>query len=114
MSLGAVYIKCTDGNFYADPVFRGTTTDGRKWFLCFDEDDDPELVIEVRESAVTVKDAISVLKSLKVGYGKVRSFGVSGRCLTGSFDDPFEQAASFFISGLWRIPVPTEHDGVSK
>jgi hypothetical protein len=41
MSLVGVLVLCDDGNLYEDPVFYGDD-----WFLCFDDDDDPEIVIE--------------------------------------------------------------------
>lgn len=41
MSLVSTYVRATDGYFYQDPVLSG---DG--WFVCFDDDDPPELVID--------------------------------------------------------------------
>lgn len=47
MSLGPTLVRAADGLYYQDPVFEGTDAAGRRWFVCFDEDDPPELIVEV-------------------------------------------------------------------
>lgn len=45
MSLVPTYVKADDGFFYKDPIVRGQHS-GRHYFICFDDDDPPELVIQ--------------------------------------------------------------------
>lgn len=42
MSLVSTYVYATDGKFYKNPVIKG-----EGWFICFDDDDPPELVVEL-------------------------------------------------------------------
>lgn len=43
MSLVSTYVLFSDGRYYKNPTIRG---DG--WFLCFDDDDQPELVVQMQ------------------------------------------------------------------
>lgn len=69
MSLVSTYVKATDGNFYRDPVQQG---DG--WFICFDDEDDPELVI-ADTCRLTPKEIFSLIE---VKYNRLRPQGSCG------------------------------------
>lgn len=46
MSVEWTWIKCADGLWYADPVWRGYAASGeRAWFLVLDDSDPAELVV---------------------------------------------------------------------
>jgi hypothetical protein len=45
MSLVATYVLATDGRYYEDPTIYDTEHWPPNWFLCFDDDDPPELVV---------------------------------------------------------------------
>jgi hypothetical protein len=95
MSLVSTWVRAVDGKLYRDPVFRG---DG--WFLCFDDDDPPELVVRAGQ------------KPPHLPYFKRKRRGNSGmRCFTGEISGGFEDANSYFGRITQRIPVPTEHGG---
>ncbi len=44
MSLVGTYVLCDDGRWYTNPCWWGSLN-GRWWFICFDDDDPPEIVI---------------------------------------------------------------------
>lgn len=45
MSLVSTYCKCSDGKWYKEPIWFGSD-----WFICLDDDEPPELVIEKESS----------------------------------------------------------------
>ena len=120
MSLVGTYVRATDGNLYEDPVLRG---DG--WFVCFDDDDPPELVLDRAKGL----NPHAVLEGANIGYKKLRlaadyawrDFAHEGDkfagCLaaTGPQYD-FRLAMAYFFE-LTRALDPkhiTAHDGCSK
>jgi hypothetical protein len=108
MSLGATFVRASDGYFYKEPILSGDN-----WFICFDEDDPPELVI-AQESGLNPHE---VLKSANVGYRKLklysdyaeRDFGRDG-----SFT--FKPANSYWFEMTKALDPKfiTESDGKSK
>src|SRR3954471_8161053 len=60
MSLGSTWVLGDDGLYYQNPVMG----EFENWYICFDDDDPPELVIaktyDVRPAAI--------LKNAKLGY----------------------------------------------
>jgi len=86
-----------DGKLYRDPVIEG---DG--WFLCFDDDDPPELVVKIGHN-------LPDLKCVRV----LRAHARSGRCFSKTLDGDFlfEDAHSYWCELLSPIPVPKRHDG---
>lgn len=63
MSISAPWIRADDGLYYKDPTFRGTF-EGRRWFVCFDDFDDDELVVEALPSADAAGDFLPYVKRL--------------------------------------------------
>lgn len=101
MSLVSTYVRAVDGKLYRNPVIRG---DG--WFLCFDDDDPPELVVEVGREA----PGFTFFKRKRRGHR-------GGRCSQSSLNKTvemrFKTADSYFGRLTAPIPVPAEHDGVA-
>lgn len=77
MSIGPTFVKAYDGYFYQDPILRG---DG--WFICFDEDEPPELVI-----ADTCKRKPSeILDAAGIKYARIRPHIAAGRIFSKGSD----------------------------
>lgn len=107
MSLVPTFVLAIDGKFYKDPVLKGDD-----WFLCFDDDEPPEVVVrrsgrtsaeEVKQKVQTILDALL----LKWSFISNRPRFV-GRCFNGDI----KKAASMFVRIDSPIPVPQKHDGV--
>jgi len=103
MSLCTTYVKSADGKWYAEPSLRGTTQDGKQWYLCFDEDDPPELVVQTDGDGKEI-DAAKILRDAGLSFGGVRFDGVCGRMIG--------RAASFWVTITAPIPTPTKFDAV--
>lgn len=108
MSLVGTWVLAQDGNFYEEPVVRG---DG--WFLCFDDDDPPELVMQCRlvgqmrkRGANVVEAAGRILREAGVAFSDIKYSGVAGRIFGGQF----KQAASVWLMVNGPIPVPANFD----
>jgi hypothetical protein len=109
MSLGTTYVRAVDGKFYAEPVFRGVTSKGNRWYLCFDEDDDPELVLEITHGKEKPNALLPAFcrtdgRLTTATEGGERVFGVDGTKWL------FAKAISFWVKCHTRIDVPTEYD----
>lgn len=96
MSLVSTYVRAVDGKLYRDPIVVGND-----WFLCFDDDDPPELVVRAM-------GALPELQCIRAICGHTRSF----RCFTGDLNDDFVEADSYWCELVSPIPVPQRHDGV--
>lgn len=103
MSLGNVYLKSSDGKWYEWPTLEGVTQDGKKWYLCFDEDDPPELVVQTNGNGKEI-DAKKILREAGVSFSGIRFGGVCGRCIG--------DAASFWVDITAPIPTPTKFNAV--
>ncbi len=108
MSCVTTYVQAVDGKWYAEPSFRGVDTAGRHWFLCFDDDDPPELVLEEKDGKVNKDDARRCLEALGFSFAIAAAGGVSGR----QFNSRTRRARSFDVTIYSRIPVPAKYDGV--
>lgn len=110
MSLVPTFVMAVDGKFYENPTLRGEDSDGARWFLCFDDDDPPELVIETKGRRVNASHAVKILDNIGVKYKLLGgSPMVCGRCFT---DDGFADGASFFFNLKSAIPIPKGFDSV--
>lgn len=114
MSLVPTYVQAVDGQFYKNPILSGND-----WFLCFDDDDPPELVVEVKhQSKLQVRArAVKILEELKIQCGALRLNSTCGRCFSPEGTpikiDDFREASGFLINDFrTRIPVPQEHQGI--
>ena len=116
MSLVPTYVAAKDGNFYKNPVLFGEyklfpDQPGLKWFICWDDDDPVELVIEDNPNHDSV-------------VGVLYNAGLVSRVIDkrGKSDRPFPHfgwgklltSTSFWIELFDPIPVPPEHQGAIK
>lgn len=107
MSLCSTWVLARDGNFYQDPVLRGDD-----WFLCFDDDDPPELVIkcEKEQPLKTLQRAKEILKAHLFGV-RYEFLSKRPRWSHRMFPE-FHHAGAIFIKILDPIPVPQEYEAV--
>lgn len=108
MSMVPTYVLATDGKFYKNPVLGDTDN---TWFLCFDDDDPPELVIRHTNPARPEE----ILKAIGVTATVKRSAGGGLRCFSRQSDRNLKmhRARAWFLRIHKPIPVAsiTEHDG---
>jgi hypothetical protein len=95
MSLVGTFVKCTDGNWYQGLVYRAQDN---TWFICFDDDDPPELV--ARETCKLTPRQICEKLGLQVkAYNK-------GSHSDRSFNGRFRPAKSVFLDVVCNKPFP--------
>lgn len=105
MSLVSTYVKAVDGKWYQDPVLEGVSDSGHKWFLCFDDEDPPELVYQWGSHR---DPAGKVLRKAGIRWANMRHARASTRCfLGGSY-----MADGYFVDLTSPIPVPARYDAV--
>lgn len=101
MSLVPTFVLAQDGKLYENPVLQGSG-----WYLCFDDDDPPELVIKVSRGmkrSMYRKLAENTLREAGIQqYARLSFQHVSGRMIG--------TAASFFLDLKEPIPVPQKFD----
>lgn len=105
MSLVSTYCLADDGKWYKEPVLRG-----EDWFICFDDDDPPELVFKEHSDI----NPYILLRELGI-KAKLKGRGhLSGRMFGRSDDYKFDDAVSFWLNIKKPIPASaiTEHEGV--
>lgn len=96
MSLVSTYVRAIDGKLYRNPVLRG-----EGWFLCFDDDEPPELVVLRGQTP----PGFTFFKKKKQTPRR------SMRCFGKAISAPFQDADAYFGRLTAPIPVPEEHDG---
>lgn len=108
MSLVSSYVLSDDGYWYKNPVLGDD-----EYFICFDDDDPPELVIRVKDrSESEMRDCVNgILSKLS---GKIVSQPMLGGYRL--FKGKFKKSYSVFIEINRRIPADfiKEHDGRFK
>lgn len=116
MSLGPIYVQADDGQYYQDPVIRGDD-----FFLCWDEDDPPELVIRADEPNARDSETIkrmAVVRIKKRARRIIDELGISARyfddvrfswrCFTETLDvENMTYAGALFLN--IKKPVPARH-----
>ena len=107
MSLVSTWVKAKDGLFYKNPELSD-----KDWFICFDDDDPPELVIK-KKSQLKPED---IFKSIELKYSELRENKASGMRTFDSNYDHFEDAISYFFQIESRIDPKfiTFSDGTTK
>ena len=96
MSLVSTYVRAVDGKLYRNPVLRG-----KGWFLCFDDDEPPELVVLRGQTP----PGFEFFKKKKQTPRR------SMRCFGKDISAPFQNADAYFGRLTAPIPVPEEHNG---
>lgn len=128
MSIGSHYVRARDGALYKNPVL--VFPEG---FICFDETEEPELVIWIPPGELTaeggheaVKTMADVLRRvfgeyshLPGGYGvdlmkMAGTATASERVVPGTEPFEFMQGLAVFFEVAHRIPRPTMHDGTER
>jgi hypothetical protein len=113
VSLEATIVPFDDGKYYRDPVIGDESGD---WYVCFDEDEPPELVIKAeREGGCDLEAAKAILKEAGIEYGEIRSDGSqSWRFFPADKWQSLLEARNYFFE-LEDLPPVTriiEHEGV--
>lgn len=101
MSMVSTYALADDGQWYREPVLSGAG-----WFICFDDDDPPELVWRVDADI----NPYTLLREIGL-EAKLQGRGQSAHRIFGG---EFHEAYSFWLKIKKPIPAEyiTEHDGV--
>lgn len=97
----STYVRAVDGQLYRNPV-----VEGKHWFVCFDDDEPPELVVEKEHQRPG-------LSWFKMGTWNKNHPKHGHRCFGGNIHDT-RAALAYFGKLAARIPVPKRHDGVAK
>lgn len=115
MSLVPDYVKYSDGKWYKNSTF-GVAD---KWFVCFDDNDPPELVVDAGlYSKATFLGAVSTElgdQTLLEQYGR-RSVTMLGRSFPphrNDFHKKMKRAHCVWVKVLKKPPIEflLEHDG---
>lgn len=103
MSLGPCFVMADDGNWYENPII-GVLD---KWFICFDEDDDPELVLH------TDDDPELVIKNLPFSIIGEGSASMRNVYTKNGYEMRSKDARSYWLEQDGMIPVNMilKHDG---
>jgi len=114
MSIGPTFVRADEGNFYKEVSIKGDD-----FFICFDENDPPELVImkKGRTAKELEKRAEQIIRELKIQATIKNENTTTGfdseRCFN---DDPlaFKPARAYFLDITKPIPLAiiTKHSGV--
>lgn len=105
MSLVPTYVKATDNYFYKDP-----TLEGKDWFICFDDDDPPELVIAVKAKL----NPETLLNTLGIKYSNLRKGHVAGRVFGKNWHFKTAQSYFFELQNKLDPKLITTHEGKVK
>lgn len=119
MSLTYTSALCQDGRWYKNPTWRGILSNGNHFFICLDDEEPPEIVVEhadvkikAGEAALLADEAIAMLEIkavidpftfMKCG----RNFTPQGR---GIKKDIIRSAFRFFMAIFKRPKPPTHYD----
>lgn len=94
MSLVSTFVKMSDGKFYQDPTIYDQSNN---WFLCFDDEEDPELVIHQPKQLSKedrYKKVEEILELAKIN-AKIKSHSPSGERIFP--DEKFKPAICAFL-----------------
>lgn len=108
MSLCPAFVRAEDGNLYRNPTIRG-----EDWYVCFDDDDPPELVV----FAPTFERAWRRMWTLKRQHGFIGSFQEYWHPVRYSWRNGCPKnlsAWSRFFGLAAPIPVPTDRGPVTN
>ena len=112
MSLGPTFVKADDGKFYRDPTIRG-----EDYFICFDEDDPPELVIRAKRRSLDQLKIIAdkILETLNI-KADLHSHSFAERVFSKGFkSNKFKPAIAFFLdikSSISASLFQKENEGI--
>jgi hypothetical protein len=111
----ATWVQGTDGQYYKNPEIE---KDG--FFICFDDEEDPEIVIEIPTSAVVAgtkldrpscyRRAADLLKSLNVPY-RITDYGTTCQRIFGEYQFRYAYSVYFRLKGPLPVEIITKHEG---
>jgi len=90
MSLGYIFVKLDDGKYYQGAVLGDTEGD---WFICFDEDEPPELVIDRK----SYDDGISPGRIIEYIGLQAEIISKSRHFMGRVFKEDMKPAVAFFL-----------------
>jgi hypothetical protein len=108
VSKTSVFVQAVDGNRYKNPLLYGVN-----WYVCFDDEDDPEIVIKSTKSSTVasmMRRAKKVLHRSAIN-GKVISQAKTAHRLFPPMWDKLTPTMSFFLALGGPIPIPETHEG---
>jgi hypothetical protein len=89
MSIVSTFVKFDDGFYYGSPHIEGSG-----WFLCFDDDEPPELVIQTKIN----RSPEEILKEVGIKFENIKFNIECSRCFGNSIlKGHFYNAKSYFI-----------------
>jgi len=107
MSKVSTFVQAVDGKFYQNPVLHGDD-----WFLCFDDEEDPEVVVRCRSKKEARPMAKARLTLAGVRFRVHPRNIVLGNRLFPPNWEHFEKGFGFYVDILAPIPVPQKYDAV--
>lgn len=109
MSLMPSYIRADNDNFYKNVIIKGND-----FFICFDDEKPPELVIEKRDKDISnlIKRAEEILKEYGI-QAIIQKDEIKENC-ERMFGKKFKLAFSIFLDIKKPIPFKSisHHDGI--
>jgi hypothetical protein len=109
VSLVSTYVYIGDGEFLANPTIRFP-----EGFICFDDDDPPEIVL--RKATTTCADGKKILVRLGIPHEDLEPQRSQGERMFGRDVKSFAPARTYFFTLTGPLPrgLDVEHDGVVK
>lgn len=111
MSRVSTFVQGSDFKFYRNPVLYGDD-----WYLCFDDDDPPEVVVKTTVKREARKLAGDRLAGAGVKFKILEARTESYRCFPPTYTG-FHKAFSFFVELKEPLPVGgpalLKHDGMT-
>jgi len=109
MSLVSSYIHCEDGKYYKNLVYQD---EEGTWFLCFDDDEPPEIVIAHGTDNKPIQKPRKVLKKLGIKFNDMQEHLTCQRMFKRNGRDVLLRATSYFfqLPKGKACPLPRESD----
>ena len=107
MSQYHVYVRAKDGNIYTRPRIQG-----QNWFICWDDDDDPELVVHATSEAEASLMMARIAESVDYIGPLPNRFCFRGGRMTGCPKGMRSFAKSFDL--IAPVPVPHGQQPATK
>lgn len=110
MSKVSTFVQAVDDKYYQNPIIFGEDA-----YVCFDDEDDPEIIIKHEKGR-------SKQESAQIANERMEAFGIKGRILRSTYgrasgrlfppDWQFHEAVYFDFDIDQPIPIPTQYDCV--
>jgi len=117
MSLVSTFVKMSDEKWYKNPCIYDETYD---WYLCFDDDDPPELVVYQPQQLTKEKRMARIFEVIDKAKIKarvlVKTVSLSNRLFPPNWSGNFKPTASVYLEITHPIDLKelqVKHNGVS-